>query len=379
DEKRLRQVLLNLLSNAIKFTVQGTMTLSAKVQPLYGEASNSGNSSDGSGIDTQCLEIMRFRFQVQDTGVGMTPIQLASIFNPFEQVGDVKKRAEGTGLGLAISQRIVAMMGGELKVSSTLGTGSLFWFDVELRLADEQVEVVSTQQRGKIVGYQGPRRRIVVVDDGWENRSVLVNLLQPLGFEVYEASNGQEGLTTVMSCRPDMVITDLVMPVLGGMEMLEAIMFELNSNNKAGGDRDNQKIVPVIASASVSLKTVRDRMQSCGALVLSKPIQAETLFSLLQEQLALSWIYAEIPKTGVSADRERSIDFVYPARTILERLMAFADSGDIYGVSEQAQRLLDGLLDKDKDHAPFFRHLIELAEDFQIQPIKVFIQQGMET
>lgn len=144
DQQRLRQVLLNLLSNAIKFTDQGSVLLSAKVHPVVQSA-----------VQALPADAMRFRFQVQDTGVGMASEQLETIFNPFEQVGDVDKQTEGTGLGLAISQRIVALMGGQLQVSSELGKGSTFWFDVELPLANKQVKPCETQTK-TVVDHLAP-------------------------------------------------------------------------------------------------------------------------------------------------------------------------------------------------------------------------------
>ena len=155
DEKRLRQVLLNLLSNAIKFTEKGCVSLQVKVQPIYealGEEIAEPASDTSKGTvrrpDTSRAqpESRRFRFQVKDTGVGISQAQLQAIFNPFEQVGEIKRRAEGTGLGLAISQRIVALMGGELFVQSRLNEGSTFWFDTELVISSDQSLAVEQEQ-----------------------------------------------------------------------------------------------------------------------------------------------------------------------------------------------------------------------------------------
>ncbi len=137
DAKRLKQVLLNLLSNAVKFTDCGKVSLMVKVQPMY-VAQPAGikplRRADVPVLDNPlpCNSIMRFRFQVQDTGIGMTAQALERIFKPFERVGNAQKQTEGTGLGLAISQKIVSLMGGELQVTSQPDVGSLFWFDVDL-------------------------------------------------------------------------------------------------------------------------------------------------------------------------------------------------------------------------------------------------------
>ncbi|MEH2324693.1 MAG: ATP-binding protein [Nostoc sp.] len=201
DEKRLRQVLINLLGNAIKFTDKGGVTFRVKIHKLE-------------------TEIYQIRFQVEDTGVGISPSGLTKIFQPFEQVGDLNKQAEGTGLGLAISQQIVTLMDSSLNVESQLGKGSTFWFEVELTEAKDWATSLRTTQQGKILGFEGSKRQVLVVDDRWENRSVLVSFLEPLGFVVIDVNNGREGLAKAQEIVPDLIITDLMMPEMDGYEML---------------------------------------------------------------------------------------------------------------------------------------------------------------
>ncbi|MCP4109359.1 MAG: hypothetical protein GY749_28190 [Desulfobacteraceae bacterium] len=121
DEKRLRQVLLNLLGNAVKFTDEGTVTFRVKI------------------IENCHFSTVNFQFSVQDTGVGMTPGQLTRIFEPFEQVGDEKKRSEGTGLGLAVTRRLVNLMGGEIQTESEPGKGSAFRFEIALPVLQDAI------------------------------------------------------------------------------------------------------------------------------------------------------------------------------------------------------------------------------------------------
>jgi signal transduction histidine kinase len=208
DEKRLRQVLINLLGNAIKFTEQGRVTF--KVEVI-------GNREELN------VTITKISFEVEDTGVGMKPNQIEKIFLPFEQVGEVKQQAEGTGLGLAISQKIISLMGSQIEVISEFGKGSKFWFEVELPQAKEWVVASRVVHQGTIVGYQGKKRTILVVDDKWENRSVIVNLLEPIGFTIVEANDGKEGLETANESKPDAIVTDLVMPVMHGFELIKRL------------------------------------------------------------------------------------------------------------------------------------------------------------
>ncbi|NEO45066.1 MAG: GAF domain-containing protein, partial [Moorea sp. SIO4A3] len=211
DQKRLRQILLNLLGNAVKFTDRGQVTF--KVSVL---------KNQNLGVNHQVNHPQTLRFEVIDTGVGMTQKQLETIFQPFEQVGDIHNRADGTGLGLTISQKLIDLMKGELNLKSELGKGSTFWLDVtfptlEIALKTEENLV------GQVIGYQGVRRKILVVDDKLENRAVLQNMLEPLGFEVVLGNNGLEEVQLACQIQPDLILTDLVMPVKTGFEAVQEI------------------------------------------------------------------------------------------------------------------------------------------------------------
>jgi CHASE2 domain-containing sensor protein len=186
DEKRLRQVLINLLGNAIKFTDQGSVTLKVSVV-------------DAGGIESK--EFNKIRFQIEDTGVGMSPAQLEKIFLPFEQVGDASQKAAGTGLGLAISQRIAEMMHSPLQVSSQLGEGSIFWLEPTLALAKSWIQprshlkrVIGIKSVGSLPDGSLPERKrspkVLIIDENNTSRQTISELLASVGFEVIEAENG---------------------------------------------------------------------------------------------------------------------------------------------------------------------------------------------
>ncbi|MBE9563091.1 MAG: hypothetical protein IMF12_09555, partial [Proteobacteria bacterium] len=168
DEKRLRQVLLNLLGNSVKFTDHGYIALK---------------------IESQDQNI---RFIVEDTGVGITAEEVKSIFDPFHQVGTREKQIKGTGLGLSISRNLVELMGGKLQVESQSGSGTKFWFDLTLPVAEETFQDIEPNL--PIIGIKGKAKKVLVVDNNWENRAVIVDLLVPLGFEIKEANNGVKAL-----------------------------------------------------------------------------------------------------------------------------------------------------------------------------------------
>ncbi|WP_293354497.1 MULTISPECIES: hybrid sensor histidine kinase/response regulator [unclassified Microcoleus] len=341
DEKRLRQVLINLLSNAIKFTNQGSVTfLVERVET------------------TDRPDFCTLRFSVKDTGVGITPQQLEQIFQPFEQVGDIKKQSEGTGLGLAISHKIVSLMGSEIKVESISGEGSTFSFEVELPEEKDWAADSRVVSQGTILGYAGKRRKILLIDDRWENRSVLLNLLEPIGFTIIEASNGQEGLQQVLQTAPDLIITDLTMPVMDGFEFLHSLR----------SHRELQHHIVLVSSASVFESDRLNSIKAGGNNFLPKPIQAEILLEQVQKYLKLEWIYQD-PKDEQLWELDVAQEIKPPSHAILTQLAQLAKMGDLEGVMEVAQQISDG------DNAAFVRELIQIAEACEIKQLRAFIQQ----
>ncbi len=205
DDKRLRQVLINLLGNAIKFTDFGSVTFQVITLAVTSPISTTES-------------IVTIRFLIQDTGIGMTLAQIQKLFSPFEQVGTTFHHTEGTGLGLAISQKIVNLMDSNIEVKSILGEGSIFWFDLNLPIGSKSKNEVTIDHKGKIIGYTGQHRKILIVDDLLVNRSILLGILNPLGFDCLEATNGEEGLIKTQEFQPHLIITDLVMPILDGFD-----------------------------------------------------------------------------------------------------------------------------------------------------------------
>ncbi|WP_232224219.1 ATP-binding protein [Mastigocladopsis repens] len=351
DEKRLRQVLVNLLGNAIKFTNKGGVTFKV------GVIAN----------DQEQLAIHKIRFQVEDTGVGMTPQQLEKIFLPFEQVGDSSRKAEGTGLGLAISRKIVEMMGGEIKVESTYGEGSQFWFDLDLLEATEWIELEQSKLEKNVIGYQGEQRTILIVDDRWENRAVIVNLLEPIGFQMIEASHGQEGLEKAREFQPDLIITDLTMPVMNGFEMTQCLRnLEVFKN-----------ALIIASSASVfSFDRQKSREAGCDDF-LPKPVQATELLDQLQHYLGLGWIYKTKDNEELAAQAQNSStqvsDMVIPPTEKLTSLYQAAKGGYALRIVEEANRIKQ----LDPKYTIFANQVLKLAEEFDDEAIANLVKPFM--
>jgi len=342
DEKRLRQIIINLLGNAVKFTEQGGISLKI------------GRENEG------------IRFQIEDTGIGIAPEEIDKIFLPFQQAGTARYKAEGTGLGLSITKKLIEMMGGELHVTSTFGEGSQFWMTLAL---PEIAHWVKLQQEhdSMITGFQGPPRTILVVDDRVENRAVLVHLLAPLGFTVIEAGNGQEGVDTAYKLRPDLILMDLVMPIMDGFEATRRIreIPELS------------EVRIIAASASVfEYHQQESIVAGCNAFI-AKPFRTDTMLKLLQEQLGLVWIYDEnafLPPSSLGMDEDSSITaWGIPSQKQLGILFELAMMGDIGGI-------LKGLaeLETDEKLIPFIQQVYQLAKAFDEEGICELIGQYIE-
>lgn len=345
DEKRLRQVLINLLGNAIKFTDRGSVTFTV-----------------------ESIASQKLRFTVSDTGVGIAPEQIEAIFKPFEQVGDTKKQTEGTGLGLAISTEIVKMMGSRIQVKSQPGVGSDFWFEAMLPVSVEWVKETLNSTGQTIVGYTGAQRTILVIDDRWENRSVLRNLLEPIGFQICEAEHGADGLTQA-AMLPDLIITDLTMPVMDGFEMLRRLR-----------NTDSIKHLKVIvSSASVAEADRQSSIDAGGDDFLPKPVQIEDLLKMLQTHLALTW--SEVAEE-LAPDAERqpeptqtvSLSNSIPNAAELRPLLDLVQRGLLRKFIEDAQQLQQTC----PAYQNYLQQAIDLAKTFQIEKLEQLLEHQIE-
>jgi PAS domain S-box-containing protein len=350
DEQRLRQVLLNLLSNATKFTDEGGIVLKVAVQ------------SHGAGAGQE-QEVLRLRFQVEDTGIGIAPEFLEEIFLPFQQVGDRQRMIEGTGLGLAISRRLVALMGGELQVSSTLGKGSIFGFEIEVATVDFWQERSATKPP-EIIGYRGDRYKILVVDERAENRAVLKLLLQPLGFAIAEATNGQEALEQAQQFQPDVIFMDLVMPVMDGFE----------ATRQLRRSPDFAHTIIIAASASAFEQDQQTSLNvGCNAF-LSKPIRYSQLLATLQTYLHLEWIY-ETDNFLPSPPPATLIPSI-PASPglppeLVDELLHLARMGAL----PEMQSRIDQVQLTDPRQLAILDHLRQLTRTYQVRPLQDYLDQ----
>ncbi|MEM9771500.1 MAG: ATP-binding protein [Cyanobacteria bacterium P01_D01_bin.73] len=337
DEKRLQQVLLNLLGNGVKFTEVGTVILRV---------------TRGSGDQV--------RFAVEDTGVGMAPEDVEEIFQSFQQVGDRRNQAEGTGLGLAICQKLVHLMGGEIQVRSEQGVGSVFSFSIDMPRVENWSEQLQQDGEGQIIGIRDDRKPVVlVIDDKWENRSVLTHLLNPIGFKVYEAADGQTGLELALRLRPDLIISDWSMPGMKASEMIRRV-------------RAIKDLVhtPLLVSSASVFDTDRHQILEVGASdFLNKPINAMELFRKLEHHLNLSWIYGDS-----DSQQEQVTDTtntIFPNAASIAELRTLAMQGSINNII----RYVDDLVKQDSTLRPFAEQIRKYAQAFDDEAILTYLER----
>jgi PAS domain S-box-containing protein len=279
DEGKLRQVLANLLSNAVKFTQQGIIEVTVR-------------ACDDAAADAP----HRLCFTVQDSGPGIAPADLTTVFDAFVQLPGDLQTQEGTGLGLAISQHLVQLMGGELRAASTgrPGAGSCFAFELTVARAAAAAPSVARQQRAHHAAWLAPdqpRHRLLVVEDHPESRQLLAQLLTELGFDVRTADHGQAAITVWEAWRPHLIWMDMRMPVMDGHAATRHI--------KAAAHGDAPIIIALTASVfeSERLTVLAD---GCDDFV-RKPFREEEIVAQLEKYLGVRMLYTGPPLTPASA------------------------------------------------------------------------------
>lgn len=338
DESKLRQVLINLLSNAIKFTATGQVSVLVRcdVEPSISVKSTT-LIQDDSICTSQPNEPspapwLRLWFEVADTGLGIAHTELDMLFEPFVQTEAGRKSQEGTGLGLPISRQFVHLMGGDLTVESELGVGSTFRFNIVVQPV-ETVSLQPEQPNRRVVGLAPgqPTYRILVVEDNWANRQLLVDLLELIGFEVQAARNGQEALTLWRNWSPHLVWMDIRMPVMDGYEATRQIRAEIaahsahssypdfeNSEARSLSNSELNNLVNdtvIIALTASAFEEDRVAILSAGCDdFVRKPVSEKSLMEKMAQHLGVQYVYEEpesvsrLPLSEVSRHNSPTFD-----------------------------------------------------------------------
>ncbi|WP_107668061.1 PAS domain S-box protein [Cyanothece sp. BG0011] len=274
DEGKLRQVLINLLGNAIKFTQEGGVILRIKTNTT----TNENNP-------------ILLTFEIEDTGPGIAAEEVNQLFEAFGQTETGRNSNEGTGLGLPISRKFVQLMGGDISVSSILGQGSLFTFTIKATVVAGHTIPINKPPR-RVIGLVAgqPQHRILAVDDRLESRILLVKLLSSMGFNVRQASNGQEALDIWERWQPHLIWMDMRMPIIDGYKATQHIK----------GTPQGQETV-IIALTASAFEEERNLVLSAGCDdFMRKPFREDVLWEKIAQHLGVEYIYEDIDQENGS-------------------------------------------------------------------------------
>ena len=289
DERRLRQILTNLLSNALRYTQAGEVRFC---------------------VDYRSDVAI---FTIEDTGRGIAREEHERIFMPFERIEDPASPLPGTGLGLTIAKLLTELLGGEMTLSSSLGHGSCF----QVRLMLPRIATTkATEPHRRLFGYRGPRRRLLIVDDNHEHRTLLEDILRPLGFELSMAETGEAALRQAEAARPDLALLDVAMPGMSGWTLAAKLRTEFNLD------------APIImVSAHADHAVAMPDGVSYHDDFITKPLNLDLLLSRIQRHLSLEWLEDE-PHRGSTPSRRNA-----PGRDLdaIEDLLAI---GYVRGLKE---------------------------------------------
>ncbi len=364
DEGKLRQILINLLSNAIKFTTFGSVTLAAEaIEP--------------SVIPTEVVRLENqtiLKFTVADTGEGIPSNSLEKIFEAFEQTELGKQSSEGTGLGLPISRKFAQFLGGKIAVSSRVGEGSSF--EVFLPVDVPKAPAVSKPLSDRyVIGLapNQPEYRLLVVEDRWESRHLLVKLLEAVGFQVREAENGAEAIVIWEEWQPQLIWMDMRMPVMDGYEATRQIKAHLKGQATV--------IIALTASALEEEKTII-LSAGCDDFV-RKPFREALILEKLAEYLGVVYLYETETNADVmgnigreNIDLETSISYLKQflpqmPTSWLKKLHRSASMADSDLIAELAE-------DIPSNNTALIHSLLSLADNFCYNQIMGLAQEALE-
>ncbi|XZN97081.1 MAG: response regulator [Microcoleus sp.] len=369
DEKKLRVCLINLLGNSIKFTENGgeiLLRVGLETVPFQSEETE----IDSNSISNERCVIF---FEVQDTGVGIAAEEMETLFNAFVQTEAGKKDADGTGLGLNITKKYVEIMGGNIEVSSILGEGTTFKFNIKLcAVAPSEVNITRLQ---RVLGLEPeqPIYRILAVDDNTENRLLLIKMLAPIGFEVREAENGRQAIEIWENWQPDLIWLDTRMPVMNGFETVAEI--------RARETNTRSHTVVIALTASI-FEERRGEIIAAGCDdFVRKPFQEQIIFDKIAHYLGVRYIYQELSVPfGVGGRRylngEKPDSFFLPL--LAEMPKSWLEELD-EAANDVNEELVIQVVDRiSESHPTLANALKDLLEDYRLDRIVNLTQSILE-
>jgi PAS domain S-box-containing protein len=342
DDNKFRRILINLIGNAIKFTDEGGIAFRTRVDKI-GKLKN------------------RLIVEIQDSGPGIPENELDKLFKHFVQTSTGINKSTGSGLGLALSRELAELMGGNITVTSEVGKGSVFTFEVEIEIA--KAEVVQDISRKRVIGYNKTKEpyRILVVDDLEENLQIVVNLLNMVGFETKEAVNGADAIEKFEEWDPHLILMDLRMPVMNGYEASRRIKLT-----------EKGKRTPIIALTASSFEDERRKILGQGMQGhIRKPFRESDLFATIGNLLGIQYIY-EDETTGIKVKLFDDEGFAEEISKLPNDLVIKMQNA----VAAADLDLLINLIQKIvPDHSELSVHLMVLANNFDFNYLKKILNK----
>jgi PAS domain S-box-containing protein len=365
DEGKLRQVLINLLGNAIKFTQTGTITLRVSLLPP------SLNQTGSHSLESICTtfdrsaDIQFLQFEVSDTGAGINPTELSTLFEPFVRSQQRNYYTEGTGLGLPISRKYVQLMRGTIQILSQYGNGTTVQIRLPVQLGIA-LEPRSPQLRSTI-SHLAPgqeKYRLLVVEDHAESRRLLVTLLHSLGFEVQEAADGSQAIKMWQDWQPHLIWMDMHLPIIDGYEATRQIRTREKARGKSAPSVQEQTVIIALTASAFEEDKTKVLAAGCNDFV-RKPFRDHLLLSKIQDYLGVQFVYRENP-LGVDSKPIYSPAQDDVIRTTLQEMMPSEWLEQFYQASNLGldQRVLQLIAQIPETHTPIAEILTELVNNF---------------
>ncbi|MEH2349440.1 MAG: PAS domain S-box protein [Nostoc sp.] len=374
DESKLRQVLLNLLGNAIKFTDTGRVILRVGIGTGDWGAGEKGAGSreqgageQGAGEQGTIPNAQFLIFEVTDTGRGIAPQEIDLLFEAFGQTETGRKSQQGTGLGLAISRKYVQLMGGNISVTSIIGEGSKFAFDIQISLsAASEIQIKQIRRQVLSLAPDQSEYRILVVDDSIDSRLVLVKILTSIGFVVQEAANGTEAIALWQKWQPQLILMDMRMPIMDGYEATQIIKAREETSIS-----NCQTII--IALTANAFEEQREAMIKAGCDdYINKPFREEKLLEKLSEYLGVEYLYQE-DKYQITNSKQRITESILKLADLVPMLSEMSPEwvNQLYTAAAQCSddlilELIEQIPSENEELQNFINNL---AHEFQFEKI----------
>ncbi len=306
-------------------------------------------------------------FEVEDTGSGIAPDEMESLFQPFVQTETGRKSQQGTGLGLPISRKFVQLMGGDIKVSSKLGHLTIFRFDIQAQEADAG-NIQTQKQTRRVIGLEAgqPEYRILVVDDRPANRLLLTKLLSPIGFQVREAQNGAEVIALWSDWEPHLIWMDMRMPVMNGYEATKQIKSHIKGQATA-----------IIALTASAFEEERAIVLSVGCDdFMRKPFQENVLFEKMANYLGVRYIYEQKDEVESLKDEKTNSAFILQSSSFQTMPNEWVEKLHHAAARLDAQMISQLVAQIPEENNPLAKALLEKVNDFDFDQIVNLAQEA---